>query len=634
MPPPPPPPIATYDATCTTAKATFDLGEIVCVKTNVPVPLLGSPAVYAITWYNPANNELQRTDVVTSANDTFTLPATQTSVVNGQVVDNRGTWQAKVVLAGRSRVVAAVTFTVKDPDNAAFDLNVYSAADTPNGDVPAGTNLTVLTTVSNFGPNDAATVELVQPVPANATFVSGGQTSTGPPNFSCVNPASGGLGTSNCTIASLPAGSSANFAFVYMIDGGAPKDTLINSTATVTPNTTLAGEIHTQDNAWTARAIVTDNPNNPTCAVGCPANITVLAASPTGAVVNFASDIEASGACGTVTANPASGTLFPVGTTTVNVSTTQGASCSFTVMVTNTAAPTITCAANQNAVASGTDIEASVTVNAPTAGGTNVTITGARSDNRNVSEPYPVGNTTITWTATECLDSPLCEDPNARTASCTQHIIVTNPNAPTITCPSDKTFDAGGNCQKTLTAGDIGTPVAGGPGVTVTSARSDGLALTDPYPAGQTTITWTATNALGSVSCSQKITITASGDTTPPTLVIPADVSATTASCSALLDDALGVATASDSCSSVSITRTGVPTVACPIPGDPTRMCETFVFPVGTTNVTYTAMDAAGNTATGVQHVTVHETTPPTFTNVPANVGPIYTGAGATSCGA
>jgi hypothetical protein len=61
-------------------------------------------------------------------------------------------------------------------------------------------------------------------------------------------------------------------------------------------------------------------------------------------------------------------------------------------------------------------------------------------------------------------------------------------------------------------------------------------------------------------------------------------------------------------------------------------MCETFVFPVGTTDITYTATDAAGNSVSGIQHVTVHDLTPPTFTFVPPDVT-VNTGAGATSCG-
>jgi hypothetical protein len=53
---------------------------------------------------------------------------------------------------------------------------------------------------------------------------------------------------------------------------------------------------------------------------------------------------------------------------------------------------------------------------------------------------------------------------------------------------------------------------------------------------------------------------------------------------------------------------------------------------VGTTDITYTATDAAGNIATGVQHVTVRDFTPPTFTFVPGNLT-INTGPGATTCG-
>ncbi len=621
--PPPPEGLATYATDnmgqCTnTAQTTFNLGETVCVKTN-GVATDGSRSV---TWSNTASGEMERTDLAGSPDDTFQLPATQTSVVDGIVVDNRGTWTVKVVLVGRSKVRVAASFTVRDPNNPAFDLNVYSAADTTEGNVPAGTNLTVNTTVSNFGPNDAASVELNQAVPSNATFVSGGQSNVGPPNFTCTNPSSGGVGGSICTIANLPAGSSADFTFVYMINGSAPKGTLIDSLATVTPNTTTAGELHTPDNAWTAKARVTDNPNALTCAVGCPANITVGAASSSGTVVNFAADIESSGDCGTITTTPASGSTFPVGTTTVNVSSSQGSgTCSFTITVTETAAPTITCAANQTAQATGGETETSVNVNAPTADGTNVTITGVRNDNRAVADPYPVGTSTITWTATECLDSPECADSNARTASCTQTITVTSADAPAISCPTNKTFSASG-CSFTATAADIGSPTTtGGPApVTVQGERSDHLGLyADPYPGGLTVITWTATDAVGRItSCNQTINVNSSGggDTTPPTLSVPPNVTAQASSCTATLDDELGAASGDDTCSAVTITRTGVPTFACPTPSDPNRRCESFVFPTGTTVITYTARDASGNTTTGTQNVTVTENPaiPPTIT--------------------
>jgi hypothetical protein len=338
-----------------------------------------------------------------------------------------------------------------------------------------------------------------------------------------------------------------------------------------------------------------------------------------------------------VSSTPASGSFFAVGTHTVSVSSsTGGGSCSFTITVTNAAAPTITCAADQTATVSGSALEASVTPTTPTATGTNVVVSGVRNDNRSLSDGYPIGTTVITWTASECNNPPDCDDPNARSASCTQRIIVTSPDAPTISCPTNKSFPAADCDGKTLTAGDIGTPTATGSNVTITSRRSDDLHLTnDPYPVGVTVITWSATDDGGRVaSCTQTITITSSGaDSVPPTLNVPGPVSATTNTCSALLDDELGVATASDNCGTVTISRTGVPTFACPTPSDPNRRCESFVFPTGTTIITYTATDNAGNVATGTQAVTVTESPAvnPTI-SAPADVT-VNTGAGATSCG-
>jgi DNA/RNA endonuclease G (NUC1) len=94
-------------------------------------------------------------------------------------------------------------------------------------------------------------------------------------------------------------------------------------------------------------------------------------------------------------------------------------------------------------------------------------------------------------------------------------------------------------------------------------------------------------------------------DTVNPTVTAPANVSLGTGAgataCSLLISDAtLGTATASDNSGTVSIQRTGVPA------GN--------IFPVGTTIITYTATDGAGNTAQGTQSVVVTDTTPPSFT--------------------
>lgn len=591
--------IATYAADCTTPKTSFVLGETVCaVTTGAPIE---SPAVRAIAWVNPESYVIQKTDLDTGPSDSFGLPATTTSLAFGVTVTNVGTWNVVLTLQGRGVGRAAASFTVSDPSNASVDLNVYNFVTNPESIVEAGSDVTVKTFVTNFGPDSATDVEFTEGVPANSTFVSATQDSG--PTFNCVHPAPGGTGTSMCTLASMAKDAVAEFTFVYQVSASAPKGTLIASLAQVSSATT---EVHTSANQWTARALVTGNPNAPACGLGCPANMTITAntmqGGNPGAIVDFASDIESSGDCGTISSAPASGTFFPVGTTLVSVSSQNGGgSCSFNITVIETAAPTISCAADQTETASGSELEVEVTVNTPTATGTNVVITGVRGDNRPLTDPYPVGTTTITWTATECNDPPLCEDPSARTATCTQQIIVVSADAPTITCPSDKTFTATSGCEVTVTETDLGSPTATGSNVTITSRRSDDLPLTAPFPGGQTTITWTATDdADRVVSCTQIITVNTTGsDNTPPTLNVPPDVTVATDTCSATLNDELGAATGDDDCGSVSIVRTGVPAGS--------------IFPVGTTTVTYTATDNAGNSTSGQQQVTVTESVAPTI---------------------
>jgi subtilisin-like proprotein convertase family protein len=94
------------------------------------------------------------------------------------------------------------------------------------------------------------------------------------------------------------------------------------------------------------------------CTLTCPANVTQTNdPDQCGAAVTYPAPTT-TGNCGTVTCSPASGSVFPVGTTTVTCTATgggdqpaapsgnQGSSCSFTVTVTDDQPPTITCPAN------------------------------------------------------------------------------------------------------------------------------------------------------------------------------------------------------------------------------------------------------------------------------------------------
>jgi uncharacterized repeat protein (TIGR01451 family) len=603
----PVPPLATYAADCLTPKSTFNLGDTVCARA---VGFAGSNNRFA--WIDPAN--LVRTFTPITADpqsDSFNLPSTETDLIDIFLVDNRGTWKVNV-LSGDGRRLESVPFTVSGT-TAAADLSLTKSI---NGGAPdAGSNYSYNLTLTNFGPNAASTISLSDPNPVNATFVSVTQLSG--PTFSC-----SGSDPVVCTRSSLAAGETVSFELTYTA-GAADSD--VTNVASVTSTTT---ELNPSDNTANSGRVTigggTGTP--PTCSLECPNDITVATNTTGGANVTFGSP-DTFGDCGTVNTNHASGSFFPIGTTTVTAtSSTGGGSCTFTVTVIDVPSPTISCPANQTVAAPSGATEVTVSTGSPTATGTGVTVVGIRDDEVSVNDPYPIGTTIITWQAT---------DQFGRIASCVQSITVTSTDAPTISCPSDKTFTApSGDCTFTATAAQIGTPTSTGPGVSITSRRSDDLPLTDPFPAGQTFITWTATNSVGAASCIQRITVIAT-DTVAPTLVVPADINTTTSSCSVLLDDELGVATADDNCSqSVNITRTGIPRVPCPIPGNPNRTCESFVFPTGTTIITYTATDAAGNSTVGIQTITVLESPaiPPTI-SAPADVT-VNTGPDATSCGA
>ena len=624
--------VGTFEAVagaCTTnPKTSFLLGEEVCVKASAE--LVGRRLSVAGTDGTVADI----VDVTTDPQElVFTLPNTTTSVVNGLVVDNRGIWRATVHSSADFGARANSFFSVTDPENAAADLIIF-ADSTATDTVTPGSATGFQVVLQNAGPDPAEDVHVTQSVPADMTFDSA-TAGTGT-TFTCTESA----GLVDCVPSgNLASGAGSTFTLNYTVSAGA-------ASAVVTTEIDIASDTtdpNPDSNAALAKLEIRGAGSSPpTCVLSCPLNMTVGAnttqSGQPGAIVNFEAD--PSGDCGTVTHSPTSGSFFSVSGSphTVSVSSsTGGGSCSFTITVTETAAPTITCAADQTATTSGSSNEASVTVNTPTATGQNVQVSGVRNDNRSLSDGYPVGTTTITWTARECNNPPDCDDPNARFATCTQRIIVTSPDAPTISCPSNKTFPAEDCLGKTLTAAEIGTPTATGSNVTISSRRSDDLDLTaDPYPVGTTVITWSATDDSGRIaSCTQNITITSSGaDNVPPTLHVPPDVSATTSTCSATLDDELGVATAEDNCGAVNISRSGVPTFACPTPTEPNRQCESFVFPTGTTIITYTATDNAGNSTVGTQRVTVTESPAinPTITapnDVTANTGP-----GATSCGA
>ncbi|MGH9956282.1 MAG: HYR domain-containing protein, partial [Pyrinomonadaceae bacterium] len=478
--------------------------------------------------------------------------------------------------------------------------------------------------VTNNGPDTASSVELTDAVPTNLTYVSSSQDSG--PTFT----QDAETPSTTWSIASLPAGASARFTITYTVDAAA--GTVISNTANIT-NTT--DETHNDDNTSMTFDVVATGGGAPDCSLDCPNNIVTTATTHGengGANVTFSAP-EAVGTCGTITTTPASGSFFPIGTTTVtSTSATGNGFCSFTVTVVDTDAPTITCPANISVTANSG--QGSAFVPDPNGSSSNVgtaTVTGdqplelseSREDGEALTAAYPIGVTEITRVVT---------DPSGRQATCTQLITVLPNQVLTITCPNDVSANSPTGCDPATV--NVGTATSNSATAVITSERSDGLPLTDPYPVGITTIEWTATDTDTQVaSCTQTVTVTGT-DTTPPTLVVPPNVSVTTSTCTATLDDELGVATAEEpDCGTVSISRTGIPQIACPTPQNPNQTCDSFVFPTGTTIITYTATNSSGLFTVGTQMVTVTEDPAinPTIT-APADVD-LFTGSGATSCG-
>ena len=139
----------------------------------------------------------------------------------------------------------------------------------------------------------------------------------------------------------------------------------------------------------------------------------------------------------TQTAGLPSGSLFPVGTTTNTFVATDPsgntASCSFDVVIADVEAPTITCPGTVNATTdAGLCSASNVNLGNPSTSDN----CGVATTTNDAPSVYPKGTTTVTWTVT---------DNSGNTATCTQDVVVTDGEAPVVSCPGTITVnnDAG-----------------------------------------------------------------------------------------------------------------------------------------------------------------------------------------------
>jgi choice-of-anchor A domain-containing protein len=212
---------------------------------------------------------------------------------------------------------------------------------------------------------------------------------------------------------------------------------------------------------------------------------------------------------------------------------------------------------------------------------------------------FPVGTTTVTSTAT---------DSSGQSSTCSFTVTVVDTQPPAITCPSNISVNtAPGTCSAVATYNPTATDNCAG--VKVSASPPSG----STFPVGTNTVMVTATDASGNTAtCSFKVTVT---DNEKPQITCPSNITKGTdaGKCSAVVTYS---ATATDNCA-------GVGTVSFTPPSG-------TAFAVGTTHVTATVSDAAGNTATCGFDVTVNDTEKPQLA-CPSN---ITKNSDVNSCGA
>jgi len=339
----------------------------------------------------------------------------------------------------------------------------------------------------------------------------------------------------------------------------------------------------------------------PTFTTGCPSNITTNnTAGACGAVVNYITPI-ATDNCGnhsaTLTSGLASGATFPIGTTTNTYSFTNGigtTTCSFTVTVTDTESPVITCPANITVNNGAGQCGALVNYPAPVGTDNCPGVTTALTAGPASGSTFPIGTTTITYTANDAAG-------NAST-SCSFTITVVDAEAPVIFCPSNITVVNGaGQCGAVINyAVPNGTDNCPG----VTTALTAGLTSGSTFPTGVTTVTYTATDAVGNTtSCSFTVTVI---ENQAPTITCPTNITVNNGVglCGAVVNYVAPIGT--DNCPGVTTALTA-------------GFASGSTFPLGTTLVSYTVTDAAGNTAICSFTVTVTDVEAPTIT-CPSNI--------------
>ncbi|GIV33512.1 MAG: hypothetical protein KatS3mg031_1047 [Chitinophagales bacterium] len=335
--------------------------------------------------------------------------------------------------------------------------------------------------------------------------------------------------------------------------------------------------------------------------ITCPANVNINSianACNANAVIGLPATSDNCGVASAINdynGGPGASDNYPVGVTTVTYTVTDvngnTNTCSFTVTVNDVQAPSLTCPSAITQTADPGVCEAVITFPIPATGDNCgvASLTNSYNNTSDGSDVYPVGSTTVIWTVT---------DVNGNTTTCSQLIIVTDDEDPTITCAPDQVHNSDpGACSAAVTV--AGPTTADNCAVaSVVNSYNGTNNASDTYPVGTTTITWTVTDIYGhQSSCQQDITVE---DHENPTITCPADITQTADPSVCGADLFIAEPVVNDNC--------GVASVVNDYTGGSNASAT---YSVGTTTVGYTVTDVHGNASYCFFTVVITDDEPP-----------------------
>jgi hypothetical protein len=202
---------------------------------------------------------------------------------------------------------------------------------------------------------------------------------------------------------------------------------------------------------------------------------------------------------------------------------------------------------------------------------------GVLSLTNDAPEVFQLGDTVVTWTATDVVKN---------SAITTQKVTVVDTTSPTITAPKDVVVEATSFNENVVELGEA-TVVDNGKILSITNDAPISFSI------GDTTITWMASDEAGNIAtATQKISVI---DTIIPQIISPENI--------------IFEATSIDE----NVVKLVAPTVIDVQPVIIANDAPT-IFQLGDTVVTWMAIDSSGNSVTTTQTVTVVDTTAPKIT--------------------